>query len=107
WCLSLADGLSFRQMPGADQDVFHIGGTSYMHRTDYPPEHWDYWPTSVRYFNLRLLERPELARFRSRFETMFRTYRTADGLLTAHPKFLDSRRYEQMNIILDFITNRQ
>ena len=39
-----------------NRDLCHIGGTSYLKNSDYDLTHWDYWPLSVRYFNLRLME---------------------------------------------------
>jgi hypothetical protein len=100
WLLSLADGLTFKQMPGAGETVFHIGGTSYMHKTDYDLSHWDYWPLSVHYFNLRLLERPGLARFRERFKAVFSQHESADRLLHSYPEFKQTIRFSQTEKIL-------
>jgi len=90
WLLSLADGLEFLDMPGAGESVFHIGGTSYMHKTDYELSHWDYWPLSVHYFNLRLLERPEMERFRPRFQAVIDQHGSSESLLASYPEFLQS-----------------
>lgn len=100
WLLSLAEGLEFLDMPGAANSIFHIGGTSYMHKTNYELSHWDYWPLSVHYFNLRLLERPELERFRGRFRGVIRQHGSSDRILTSHPEFLDSIRYSEIERIL-------
>jgi hypothetical protein len=100
WLLSLADGLEFKLMPGAGEYVFHIGGTSYMHKTDYDLAHWDYWPLSVHYFNLRLLEQPALQRFRERFQLVIDQHQSADDLLQNFPEFTQTKRYQQTQRIL-------
>ncbi len=101
WLLSLAEGLEFKQMPGAGEIVFHIGGTSYMHKTDYDPAHWDYWPLSVHYFNLRLLEQPGLVRFRERFQAVIDQHQSADRLLKNYPEFAQTLRFQQTQRILN------
>ena len=101
WLAAMAEGYTFGEIPGTDDDLIHIGGTSYLHRSDSDDlSHWDYWPLSVRYFNLRLLDRPHLERFRSRFETLFRQHRSADDLLDEFPGFVGSRRHVAMDHLL-------
>ena len=87
WVLSLAEGWKFREIPGQQECVFHIGGTSYLHKTDIDLSHWDYWPLSVLYFNLRLLELHHGQRFRTRYGKLIEAYGSADGLLTTNPEF--------------------
>jgi len=103
WVLALAEGYKFKKIPGAGRDVFHIGGTSYLHNSDYDLSHWDYWPLSVIYFNLKLLELPGGERFRGRFKQLFDQYGSSDGLLSAYPQFMDTWRYKEMQTIIEWI----
>ena len=41
WLLSQSEGLSFRELPGFEDSVIHIGGTSYLHRSDIELAHRD------------------------------------------------------------------
>lgn len=101
WIVAQAEGKRFRLLQGSGKTVFHIGGTSYLHKCDYELSHWDYWPLSVQYFNLRLLEQPVNARFRMQFSSLFSTYAGADDLLKKYPEFRDGYRYHDAHAILD------
>jgi hypothetical protein len=101
WIVAQAEGKRFRLLPGAGETVFHIGGTSYLHKSTLDLAHWDYWPLSVQYFNLRLLEEPVNARFRDLFSSLFSTYTSADDLLEKYPAFRDGYRYRDAHRILD------
>jgi hypothetical protein len=105
WVLALAEGFSFKKLKGAGQDVFHIGGTSYLHKSDYDLAHWDYWPLSVIYFNLKLLELPAGRRFQERFAGILDKYESSEHLLSLYPQFKDTQRYREMQIILNQITS--
>ena len=83
-------------------DIFHIGGTSYLHKSDYDLAHWDYWPLSVIYFNLKLLELPAGHRFRERFSSILDKYESSERLLELHPEFQQTWRYREMQTILDY-----
>lgn len=100
WVLSLAEGMKFREMPGERDWIYHIGGTSYLHKSDIELSHWDFWPLSVHYFNLRLLESPLLERFRERYEMLFDTYRSSDALLEQHVEFREGWRCAEIDKIL-------
>ena len=105
WLLALAEGYQFKQIPGVGESVFHIGGTSYLHSSDYDLAHWDYWPLSVIYFNLRLLELPAGERFREQFREIFDRFESSDHLLILFPTFSDSRRFKEMQILLSHMVN--
>jgi len=107
WIVAQAQGKRFRLLPGAGEVVFHIGGTSYLHKSNLDLAHWDYWPLSVQYFNLRLLEQPANARFRGLFPSLFRTYASADDLLQKYPAFRDGYRYRDTHTILDACVPRR
>ena len=107
WIVAQAEGKRFRLLEGSGKTVFHIGGTSYLHKSDYDLQHWDYWPLSVQYFNLRLLEQPVNARFRSQFSSLFSTYADADDLLKKYPEFKDGYRYRDVQAILDACVYRR
>ncbi len=106
WVLSLAEGWQFRELSGQQERVFHIGGTSYLHKTDIDLSHWDYWPLSVHYFNLRLLEQDLGQRFRQRYGRLFEMYGSADGLLAANPEFSGGWRRAEIDGILDCVIDR-
>lgn len=107
WIVAQAEGKRFRLLQGAGESVFHIGGTSYLHNSDYDLAHWDYWPLSVQYFNLRLLEQPVNARFRNVFPALSSTYLDGDALLRKYPIFRDGRRYREIETILKTCLNAQ
>lgn len=100
WIVAQAEGKRFRLLEGAGESVFHIGGTSYLHNSDYDLAHWDYWPLSVQYFNLRLLEQPVNARFRKMFPALSSTYSDGEDLLRKYPMFRDGYRYRDIETIL-------
>ena len=103
WVLALAEGYSFKKVPGTGKSIFHIGGTSYLHNSDYALDHWDYWPLSVQYFNMRLLEMPVNACFREKHLILFRTYDSAKRLTEMYPQFKEGRRYAECEKILQSI----
>lgn len=107
WIVAQAEGKRFRLLEGSGKTVFHIGGTSYLHKCNYDLSHWDYWPLSVQYFNLRLLEQPVNARFRIQFSSLFSTYADADDLLKKYPGFKDGYRYRDAQAILDACVYRR
>ena len=100
WLLASAEGFRFKKMDGEGKSIFHIGGTSYLHKSDYDLAHWDYWPLSVIYFNLKLLELPAGHRFHERFANILEDYQSSDHLLGLHPEFRDTWRYREMQTIL-------
>ncbi|QDV69528.1 hypothetical protein Poly24_32440 [Rosistilla carotiformis] len=103
WLLSLAEGRSFNKLPGDGTSLYHIGGTSYLINSDLDLSHWDFWPLSVRYFNMRLLEFDCLARFRERFRYLNDIHGTAGRLLLDYPAFLKSSRYSNVDRILNAV----
>jgi len=103
WVLALAEGLNFKEMRGAGETIFHIGGTSYLHNSDYDLAHWDYWPLSVIYFNLKLLELPAGERFLGRFSSIRNQYGSSENLLAMYPEFGETWRFREMQTILDHI----
>jgi len=104
WVLALCESYRFRKVPGAGRSIFHIGGSSYLHRSDISLDHWDYWPLSVQYFNLRLLEMPQNVRFRSRFTKLFSDYGSSGALLEMYPEFNYGRRFAECEKIFESFT---
>lgn len=103
WAVAFSEGLHFNKVPGSGKQVFHIGGTSYLHKTDYDLAHWDFWPLSVLYFNSRVLQLDGNTRFHSRFDHMFKRYSSSDDILLRHPEFADGwRRREIDHIVASF-----
>jgi hypothetical protein len=96
WTAATLEGVSFLELPGADEVVVHVGGSSYLNdlQTD-DLCHWDYWPLNTPYFHMRVLESPRFERFRPRFEKLFEKFGSAAKLLEDHPDFLKSNRYSQ------------
>lgn len=107
WVLSLADGLTVRELPGRDDFVFHVGGTSYLHNHEIDPTHWDFWPLSVHYFNLRILEQDITAGFRPRFTHLFEMYKQSSNLLEAWPQFAEGWRRKAIDRILEHSTQSE
>jgi len=105
WLLALAEGYRFNKFPGVGETIFHIGGTSYLHSSDYDLSHWDYWPLSVIYFNLRLLELEAGERFRGRFKTILDRYGSANELLASYPEFLGTHRFSEMQKFLALLVD--
>ena len=101
WIVAQAQGMRFRMLQGAGESVFHIGGTSYLQNSDYDLAHWDYWPLSVQYFNLRLLEQPVNARFCKMFPKLSATYLDGNDLLRKYPLFREGYRYRDIQTILN------
>lgn len=104
WVLCLTQRLTFRELPGERKDIFHIGGTSYLHKSGVDLAHWDYWPLSVHYFNLRILELPLGERFQSRFCELTKRYTSSAGLLNGNREFSDGWRRAEIDLILDRVT---
>lgn len=103
WLLALSEGYEFRKLPGEGESVFHIGGTSYLHSSDYDLKHWDYWPLSVIYFNLSLLALPHGKRFHERFQGIMNGYSSPDNLLREYPAFMGTRRFAEIKRLLGAI----
>jgi hypothetical protein len=104
WLAAIANGKLFRKLDGAGNKIIHIGGTSYLHNTEYSPEHWDYWPLSVQYINLLFLSLDLNHRFHSRFTTLLSRFPDTDSLLREYPDFRKSYRYNSMNQLWQQIT---
>lgn len=104
WVLSLSDQQIFRELPGERKSIFHIGGTSYLHKSDIDLAHWDYWPLSVHYFNLRVLELPLGERFRGRHREITERYTSAAGLLASNSEFSNGWRRAEIDLIMDKVT---
>ena len=78
---------------------------SFVHTADdIDLAHWDYWPLSVIYFNLKLLELPLGERFRDRFENLFLKYKSSQTLLETFPEFGKTKRYRELQPLLKHIT---
>lgn len=103
WLAAVLDGESLRELPGADEVVFHVGGSTYLTgRECADVAHWDYWPLNTGYFHMRVLESPRLAQFRPRFGRLFQRYGSSDNLLKAYPGFKQSKRFRMSERLLDF-----
>jgi hypothetical protein len=101
WVAAILEGEVFAQVPGADEEVFHIGGSTYLTGSNNAdPRHWDYWPLNTAYFNLRVLESPRFAAVRGQGSWLFSRYGSADKLLEEFPDFRNSRRYQQSQRLL-------
>jgi hypothetical protein len=95
WTAAFLSGLRFHLSPGAEQQVFHVGGSSYLTTREIEdPGHWDYWAVNTLYFHLRVLESPRFNDIRGDFKTLFQRYKSSDQLLAEHPQYLDSGRYQ-------------
>lgn len=103
WLAAVLGGEQFRPLPGADQVVFHIGGSTYLTAKEQPDvTHWDYWPLNTCYFHMRVLEFPRYARFKSRFSHLSERYGSADKLLGDYPEFKKSKRFLRSEWLLEF-----
>ena len=103
WISALLKNEEFEHLPGENECVFHVGGTSYLTaKNNIDPYHWDYWPLNTVYFNMRVLESARFSKFRHRFAWIYETYGTADKILDDFPGFLQSRRYQNSERILSF-----
>lgn len=100
WILSYDQGLKFRQLSGENQSVFHLGGTSYLVNDSIDVAYGEYWPLSVVYFNMRLLDDHRLRRFRERFQHLFDKYHSADQLLRDYPGFRECWRSKHIEQII-------
>lgn len=95
WVAALLDGGKFVVLPGADEFVYHIGGTTYLTgKNDADPKHWDYWPLNTAFVNLRVLESPRFAGVRSQGAWLFSRYQSSAALLQEFPDFMESQRYQ-------------
>ena len=101
WVLARHDGYLFRHCEGEDEEVFHIGGTSYLFRQFDDLAHWDYWPLAVHYFHLRLLEMPTCAPFRSRFARIFEVHQSSEKLLEGFPDFASGWRRKNADLVIE------
>lgn len=75
-----------------------------MERTDFEPSFVDFWPLTVQYFNLQLLEFQAIGRFRPRFSKLFSSYPTASDLLRKYPEYIGSKRYLEVQRVVEFAT---
>lgn len=102
WVAAVLDGEAFRHVGGAEEEVFHVGGSTYLmaeHGVD--PRHWDWWPVNTAFFHLSLLEMPRFAGVRGQGGWLFRRYGSAAGLLAEFPAFKESARYRASLFLLD------
>lgn len=94
WTAAVLDGQNLMVLPGADDVVMHVGGSSYLNGSPrHELSHWDYWPLNTPYFHLRVLEYDRYSSLRSRFTSLYKLYGSADAILEAYPEFKQSRRY--------------
>jgi hypothetical protein len=102
WLAAALGGEEFRPLPGADQCVFHVGGSTYLTGKECQDvSHWDYWPLNTCYFHMRILEFPRFASIRPRFSHLFQTHGSADKLVIKYPEFKSSKRFLGSQKILD------
>lgn len=101
WIAAILEGDTFAQVPGADEEVFHVGGSTYLTgKNNVDPRHWDYWPLNTAFFNLRVLESPRFAAVRDQGSWLFSRYGSAAKLLEEFPDYTNSRRYRQSLCLL-------
>lgn len=103
WLAAALRGEEFRKVPGADQTVFHVGGSTYLTGKDCEDvSHWDYWPLNTPYFHMRVLEFPRFASIKPRFSNLFQRYGSPTKLLATYPEFKKSQRFLQTETVLAF-----
>lgn len=96
WIAAIVEGEVFAQVPGANDEVFHIGGSTYLTgKNDADPRHWDYWPLNTAFFNMRVLESPRFAGVRAKGSWLFSRYGSSAKLLEDYPDYTNSNRYRQ------------
>lgn len=100
WILCYDRGLRFRRLSGENKRVFHLGGTSYLASGSIDLAYGEYWPLSVIYFNMCLLDDFRLNRFRPRFQYLFDRYHSADQLLRQYQGFRDCWRSKHIERIV-------
>ncbi len=101
WTAATLNGDEFLHLPGGNQTVVHVGGSSYLNGklcTDVT--HWDYWPLNTPYFHMRVLEFPRFAPIRPRFAPVFERFGSPDRLLKDHTEFRKSNRFRTSEKIL-------
>jgi hypothetical protein len=101
WIAAEQLGRRFTVIPGAEETVCHIGGTSYLFRVTENLEHWDYWPLNAHYIHLKLLSMPACTRFRKRFAALIALRDTPEKLLERYPAYRNGRRFAQTRAILE------
>jgi hypothetical protein len=102
WAAAALAGAEFRELPGANEFVVHVGGSTYLN--DRPCDdlsHWDFWPLNTPYFHMRVLEFPRFAYVRPRFAGIFQRFGSAARILADYPEFRKSGRYELSEKMLD------
>jgi len=102
-CLAaVLDGEPFRLLRGADQIVFHVGGSSYLtersERVD--PNCENPWALNAPYFYMRVLEFARFERFRARFANLYRLYGSSDKMLAEYSWFRQSKAFRTSELIL-------
>jgi len=102
WVMAALEGGELLCLPGADQNVFHIGGSTYLNtRFAEDVAHWDYWPLNTPYFHLRVLESSRFQFLRPRFAALFQQHGSAEEILRRHPDFKNSKRFANSQKLLD------
>jgi hypothetical protein len=107
WTAATLSGFEFQLLPGANQEVFHVGGSSYLTTGDIKdPRHWDYWAVNTVYFHLRVLESPRFVEIREDFTRLFQRFESSDQLLSEYPEYLNSGRYQLSTKLLSLLEDR-
>lgn len=95
WTAAALFKLDFHLLPGADEQVFHVGGSSYLTTAEIEdPSHWDYWAVNTVYFHLNILELTRFDEIRKDFEVLFRRFGSSEKVLSQYPEYPNSKRYE-------------
>lgn len=104
WTAATIGGEEFLHLPGENQIVFHVGGSTYLNgKACADVTHWDYWPLNTPYFHMRVLETPRFAAIRPRFAGIFERYGSPQKVLEQFPDFKKSQRYQlSEKLLADF-----
>lgn len=107
WTAAALSGLDFNLLPGANEQVFHVGGSSYLTTAEIRnPSHWDWWAVNTIYFHLKILESERFDEIRDDFGLLFSRFESSDKVLSIYPEYLNSRRYYLCVKLLSFLQKR-
>ena len=107
WTAATLSGLKFHLIPGAEREVIHVGGSSYLTTADIEdPSHWDWWAVNTIYFHLRVLEAPRFDDVRDCFSSFFQRFGSSNEMLSKYPDYLESDRHNSCIRLLEHLKNQ-
>ena len=107
WLAMELDGAAFHEVNATSEDVFHVGGSSYLmeHQSTARTEQSE-WTAGTIWFHLRYLELTNDPFLLQRYKHLPRIWGDSNSFASRFPKFQSSSRYRTMCNILHTVLEK-